>query len=64
MMKDSLGEINQVNTFVVLWFLLPGNSSLYVKPVPFTERLRFRAFNGLDMGRNVIDNERFKNEFN
>lgn len=63
-MKYSLGEINRVNTFVVLWFLLPGNSGLYLKPVPVTKWLRFRAFNGLDMGRNVIDNERFKNEFN
>ena len=63
-MKDSLGEINQVNTFVVLWFLLPGNSSLYVKPIPFTERLRFRTFNGLGRSGNVRDNKRFKNEFN
>ena len=63
-MKCILGEINRLNTFVVLWFLLPGNSGLYLKPVPFTKWLRFWAFNGLDMGRNVIDNERFKNEFN
>jgi hypothetical protein len=48
-MKYSLGEINRVDTFVVLWFLLPDNSSLY---------------NGLGRGGNVIDNERFKNEFN
>ena len=63
-MKDSLGEINRLNTFVVLWFLLPGNSGLYLKPVPFKKWLRFRAFNGLGRDGNVIDNERFKNEFN
>lgn len=64
MMRHSSGEVNRVDTFVVLWFLLPGSNSLYLKPAPFTKRLRFRAFNGLGRGGNVIDNERFKNEYN